>query len=159
MAQDAANNRTNASQVKIPTTASRAITTVPDNEKPTHRCWRAPAIMFATLLAGLGTALGHHFMNVSLNGKQVDQAGLSQSWVSRFSTSLAFLVQFFFATSVGVAFVQRQWLNFHRESYKIEEIDSLTGILGNIFNFFSGLVWLRNPILTMIAIVSWQVTT
>lgn len=159
MAQEAANNRTKASKVKIPSTASEVIATAPGNERPTHKSWRAPAIMFATLLAGLGAALGHHFMNVSLNGKQVDQAGLSQGWASRFSTALAFLVQCFFTTSVGTAFVQRQWLNFHREPYKIEEIDSLTGILGNIFDFFTGLVWLRNPILTTIAIVSWQVIT
>jgi hypothetical protein len=160
MAQTAVINREKHVKIKIPVINSSSIAPEQENGNLVHRLWgkwRAHTIMFLTLFAGAATALGHHFMNVSLNETQVDQAKLSQAWASRFSTSLAFLVQFFFATSVGVAFVQRQWLNFHHNPYKVDEVDSLTGILGNIFDFFGDLVWLRNPMLTMVAIIAWQV--
>ena len=112
--------------------------------------------MVAALLVGLAMALAHHFMCVRLNDTDLDQVGVSQTWISRFSTALAFLVKMFFVISVGVAFIQRQWLNFHHQPYRISDIDAVTGILGNVLEFLTlGLVWFRNPLLTILAIVSW----
>ena len=119
------------------------------------RSWRAPIIMTSTLLAGLIVAIAHHLMNHFINGRPVDNVSLPQAWVTRFATAFAFLVQVLFAITTGTSFVQRQWMTFALRPFEIEEIDSLTGGLGNLFNLFFNSVWLKNPILTIVAIVTW----
>jgi hypothetical protein len=117
--------------------------------------WRAPIMMSTTLLLGLAVSLTHHFMITHLNSRPIEEAALSQKWISRFGTALAFLVKMFFTIAVGDAFVQRQWFNFHNQAYKVQDVDALTNILENVLNFFDSSVWFRNPLLTLVAIVSW----
>lgn len=115
----------------------------------------APMVMLSALALGLAIALAHHFMNAQLNGQPVDRISLSQAWVSRFGTSLAFLAKTAFALSVGAAFVQHQWHAFHKQSLRVDEVDALTSVLGNIFSFFTSAVWLRTPSLAIMALVAW----
>ena len=117
--------------------------------------WRAPIIILASLVLGLGVALAHHFMNARLNGRPVADVALSQSWVSRFGTALPFLVKLAFTTSVGAAFIQHQWLSFHRQSFRVKEIDAVTSVLGNALTFFTTKICARSVSLTLIALVSW----
>lgn len=121
--------------------------------------WRAPCTMLAALLAGIVISLAHHFMNSHLHGRAVDDVSLSQSWIARFGTALAFSVKTSFTISVGVAFVQHQWLEFHRQCFRIDEVDALTSVLGNAFIFFTSTVWLRQPVMTMLGLVSWYSLT
>jgi hypothetical protein len=60
----------------------------------------APLSIIGTLLMGLALSLAHHFMDVTLDGRQVSKVSRSQSWISRFSTALAFLVRIFLTISV-----------------------------------------------------------
>ncbi|KAK5047145.1 hypothetical protein LTR84_007088 [Exophiala bonariae] len=90
MAQTAVLSREKHVKLKIPVTNSSYVAPETENGNLAHRLWgkwRAHTIMFLTFFAGLATALGHHFMNMSLDKTQVDQAKLSQAWASRFSTS------------------------------------------------------------------------
>ncbi|KAF7187316.1 hypothetical protein HII31_11404 [Pseudocercospora fuligena] len=121
------------------------------------RSWTAPITIISGLFIGLAIALAHHFMNSSLSGKTVESVSLSQAWVSRFATALAFLTKTAFVMSVGAAFMQHQWHRFHRQSYRIEEVDALTSVLGNILNLFSHKFWIRNPLLALMAIVAWTI--
>ncbi|KAF2462933.1 uncharacterized protein BDR25DRAFT_320387 [Lindgomyces ingoldianus] len=128
------------------------------NEKTTsEKSWRAPATILLALLMGLGVALAHHSMNVRLNNKPVAEIKVSQAWISRFSTALAFLTNTCFIVSVGASFTQRQWLRFHQQSFTIAQIDAVTGILGNLLGFFSSRVWFRHPILVLTALASWVI--
>ncbi|PVH94144.1 hypothetical protein DM02DRAFT_693815 [Periconia macrospinosa] len=119
------------------------------------KSWRAPAIILSTLLIGLGIALAHHFMNVSLDNVSIKDVRVSQAWISRFSTALAFLTKLSFTTSIGASFVQHQWLRFHQQSFKVREVDAVTSVLTDLLSLFSSLVWFRHPILVLTALASW----
>lgn len=121
------------------------------------RSWRAIITMVSALLLGILFATAQHLLNDYLDGQDIDIVHISSRWVSRINTALAFLVKTCLVTTIGVAFVQRQWLNLHHESLRVKEIDGLTGILGNIFCFFGTSVWFRHPLLTLIALVAWYV--
>jgi uncharacterized membrane protein YcjF (UPF0283 family) len=119
------------------------------------KSWRAPSIMLASLAIGLGLALAHHFICLSLNNKRVADAWTSQAWIFRLSTALAFLVKVAFATSVGTAYVQYQWLRLRQNNFRTDQIDALTGVLGSLFSFLTSTIWLKHPVLTFMALVSW----
>lgn len=132
----------------------------PASGPPTFKkSWRAPLIILLALVAGLLFALAHHVMGKRLNGKPVDDISVPQAWISRISTALAFAVKVMLAISVGTAYVQHQWLKFHRQSFMTEDVDSLTSVLGNALSFTGSVVWLRHPLLTVMALISWSVCT
>jgi hypothetical protein len=127
----------------------------PEPGRSSKASWRAPATILFALLIGLGFALAHHFMGLSLNNKPVAQVDISQAWISRFSTALAFLVKLALATSVGAAYTQRQWQRLRQQNLRTSEIDALTSVLANAFSFLSSTVWARHPLLALMALVSW----
>ena len=123
-----------------------------------RRSLRAPVVMLFSLFLGLGLALMHHFMNTSLDNTPVSPNGpLSQQWTARFSTALAFLVKMMFVTCIGTAFVQRQWLNILRcqQSIQAKDADVLSTGLSDLFSMFFGRVWLKFPLLWLVALASW----
>ena len=130
---------------------------VPGPGHSTKVSWRAPTTILLALLTGLGFALAHHFMGASLNNRPVEQVDISQAWVSRFSTALAFLVKLALATSVGAAYTQHQWQRLRQQDFRTSEIDALTSVLANAFSFLSSTVWLKHPVLALMALVSWCV--
>jgi hypothetical protein len=119
------------------------------------KSWRAPTIILFTLLVGLGVALAHHFMNVCLDNVPIEHVSVSQAWISRFSTALAFLAKLSFTTSIGASFVQHQWLRFHQQSFRVGEVDAVTSVLTDLLSLFSSSVWFRHPVLVMTALASW----
>lgn len=119
--------------------------------------WQSPAIMYGSLLAGLALSVGHYAFYAHLNNMLVAST-LSQTWVNRIGTAFAFLVKLCFVIAASTAYAQRQWLVMGRSTLKIGQIDSMTGVLNNIFNLFDGFLWLRHPVLGTIAIVTWYVT-
>lgn len=126
-----------------------------DASQGNGRSWRALLMITIAFTAGLGCAISHHFMGVRLHLRPVESISLSQAWISRFSTALAFLVKTALVISIGAAYTQRQWRGFSQQSFKTSDVDALTGVLGNIFNFFSSTIWFRHPVLTIVALVSW----
>lgn len=117
--------------------------------------WKAFTTIIVSLVFGIIFALGHHCMNSYLNGKQVTDVPISQSWISRFGTAFAFLVKTAFVISVGASYVQYQWFKFHRQSFRVDEIDSLTDVLENAMCFVYNLVFVHQPVLLLIAMVTW----
>lgn len=111
--------------------------------------------MLIALFLGLGLALAHHFMGVSLNGKPIASVGIAQAWIFRFGTAIAFLVKLALATSVGAAYTQHQWQRLREQSFRISEVDALTSVLANAFNFLSSTIWLKHPVLALMALISW----
>lgn len=114
--------------------------------------------MLATLIAGVSIAVGHHLFYSRLNGQPVDTQ-LSQTWVNRIGTALAFVVKLFFVAAVGIAYTQYQWRTISRKPWKIRQIDSLTGVVNNAWFFYDISLWTRVPVLTVIAAVSWYVVS
>lgn len=93
-------------------------------------------------------------MAFMLADKLVDDLPVSQAWIFRFSAALAFLVKTALAVAVGTAYTQQQWLRFRRCTFTLSQVDALTGVLGNAFSFLGTAVWVRNPKLSLIALVS-----
>jgi hypothetical protein len=122
------------------------------------KSWRAPLIILLALVAGIGFALAHHLLGKHLNGKPIDDIQVPQAWISRISTALAFAVKVALAISVGTAYVQHQWLRFHKQSFKTDDVDALTSVLGSALSFTGSAIWLRHPLLTLMALVSWSVS-
>lgn len=122
---------------------------------PFTRSWRAPITILTAFVAGLGLALCHHFIGWYLDGKVVTSVSVSQGWVFRISTALAFLVKMTLAISIASAFAQFQWLQLRKRDIQVREVDALTTVLGNVFSFLQGAVWVRHPLLAVIALVSW----
>ena len=112
-------------------------------------------MIICMLLIGLGVAIAHHSMNVRLDKMPIDDVAVSQAWISRFSTALAFLAKLSFTTSIGASFVQHQWLRFHQQSFKVEEVDAVTSVLSDLSSLFRSPVWFRHPILALTALASW----
>lgn len=127
----------------------------PRSVKNEKRSWKAPTTMLCALVLGLGLALAQHFTYASLDGRPVSTVSVSQAWISRISTGLAFLVKVALTICVGAAYVQHQWLRLKQTPFKVNDVDSLTSALGNIFCLFESLIWFRYPILTLMALVSW----
>lgn len=117
--------------------------------------WRAPIVMLSTFFAGLGVALAQHFTYNALDMKPVLSLSVSQAWISRIGTGLAFLVKLFLTICVGAAFVQHQWMQFHDKSFRVGEIDTVTSALANIFYLFKSTVLYRHPALLLMALASW----
>ena len=131
-----------------------------ETSKPTkstrpQRSWKAPLIMLAGLICGSCFALGHHFLYQNINGLPVDNVQTSQAWFLRSGNLLAALVKLSYAISIGVVFVQVQWLKLHQIPLRVKDIDALSNVLSDILNIFGNSVWLRLPSLTLLAIIFW----
>jgi len=53
--------------------------------------------------------------------------------------------------------VQLFWLSLRNKAYALERVDKLYSVLGNVTVFWDLGLWLRNPILAALAIVTWYV--
>lgn len=112
-------------------------------------------IISCALIASLALALGHHFLYRRVQGRAINDVSISQSWMLRFGTDFAFLVSTTFGISVGTSYVQYQWLKLRRTSFRVDEIDCLTDVLKNALRFFYSLVFFKQPILFLMAVVAW----
>ena len=131
-----------------------------ETRKPTkstgpQRSWKAPLIMLAGLVCGSCFALGHHFLYQNINGLPIDNIQTSQAWFLRSGNLLAALVKLSYAISIGVVFVQVQWLKLHQVTLRVKDIDALSNVLSDILNMFGNSVWLRLPSLTLLAMIFW----
>lgn len=128
----------------------------PENETKPHRSARAPLFMSIGILCGILASTAHHMLNSHLHGRPVAQFDqTTQAWFSRIGVGLAFSVKVAFVVSVGIAYVQYLWLRIRQASYRIKDIDDLMNGLGDVFAFTNIKAWLRNPLLVIMALISW----
>lgn len=125
--------------------------------------WRTPMEMFGSLLAGIAFAIGHDQFYRRLHGTFVDggdgldwnRSPIPQEWVIRIATAFAFLVKTFLVIAVCIAYSQRMWYNLNRDEFRIQQIDSLTSVLVDIFSFRRLSLWGRVPLLALMGAVAW----
>ncbi|KAF2748562.1 hypothetical protein M011DRAFT_525633 [Sporormia fimetaria CBS 119925] len=98
--------------------------------------------------------MGHHVFYASYDGLKVAQASISQEWVIRIGTGFAFLAKTLLVVAASIAFVQQQWLALSHQSFKVRQIDSMTGNLNNALSFFESRIWFRFPLLTLLAVIT-----
>lgn len=123
--------------------------------KATVKGRKAPLVILVALVAGVSIASVHHLINTALDTRPVESIPVTQAWIARFGTALAFLVKMSFCTSIGAAYVQYQWLCLERQEFRTKDIDILTGLLGSPINLIDKTLWLQRTCLAMIALVFW----
>jgi hypothetical protein len=111
--------------------------------------------MVLSLLSGIALSVGHHFFYAMFDGLQVDYVPISQTWIIRIGTVFAFAVKTLLVVAVSIAFVQHQFLALSNHQFKIRQIDTLTGVLGNALSFLESRIWFRFPLLTLLAGAAW----
>ncbi len=117
-----------------------------------HR--RKPSIMIGALIAGAGFAICHHLFKARFNSHVV-QSESQQKWVIPFRTASAFLIKMFLAVATSSACGQQFWLTVRSEAIRIERVDGMFIALKDVTVFRDIMLWLGNPLLTILAIVMW----
>ncbi|KAJ9611276.1 hypothetical protein H2200_004459 [Cladophialophora chaetospira] len=125
-----------------------------DDKKNMH--WRVPAIVVGTFIAGVLFAVGHHLCYHHYDN-QVVQSETKQKWINRIGTGFAFLVKMCFAIATGAAYVQQFWLTLRSREIRVERIDAMFTVLQDPTSFWDLKLWLGNPLLTILAVVTWIV--
>lgn len=118
---------------------------------------RTVIIMSAGLLLGGLAAVGHHLWYNHWNHKVVETASWSQTWIKNFGTAFAFLVKMFLAIVTSTAFVQQFWTTVKAKPVALGQVDSMFTVLQSALQFLSLQIWMNNPILAFLAIITWQV--
>jgi hypothetical protein len=111
--------------------------------------------MLIALLCGVGFATAHHCFYASFDGKRVDTASINQIWIVRIGTGLAFITKTMFVVAASLAYVQYQWLAIRSQTLKIKHLDCMVGILRNASCFFESAIWIKLPLLSLVAGVAW----
>jgi hypothetical protein len=118
---------------------------------------RTVIVMLAGLLLGVLAAVSHHLWYNHWNHKVVETASWSQTWIKNFGTAFAFLVKMFLAIVTSTAFVQQFWITLKAKPIAIGQVDSMFTVLQSALQFLSVRIWISNPVLAFLAIITWQV--
>jgi hypothetical protein len=121
----------------------------------TLKRYRSLIWMILSWMSGIALAIGHHFFYASFNNERVDETSISQGWIIRIGTGMAFLVQTLFVLSASIACTQQQWLTTRSKPFQVRQIDTIFSILGNAFAFLESRLWLRYPVLSFLAGIAW----
>jgi hypothetical protein len=116
---------------------------------------RTVIIMSAGLVLGVLAAVGHHLWYNHWNGKVVEAASWSQTWIKNFGTAFAFLVKMFLAIITSTAFIQQFWVTVKSKPVAVGQVDSMFTVLQSALQFLSLKLWIQNPLLAFLAIITW----
>ena len=118
---------------------------------------RGPTIMFTSFLGAVLFAVGHHILNLKLDGKAVGDIAVDQQWISRAGNALAYIVKVLLVLATGTAYFQRVWHHARGKPTKLSQFDSLLGVPDNILELRHAVFWFRRPILLLAVLVLWYV--
>jgi hypothetical protein len=107
------------------------------------------------LCGALLSAICQHYFYAHFNRQQVDQSVLSQVWVIRIGTGLAFLFKATMTAAIGGAFCHSAWFCFQSSSTTLGGLDAIFGVLQNPLNFFNRDMLFNKKILTLFALLAW----
>lgn len=127
--------------------------------------WVTPVMMVLTLLAGCSLAVGHHLFYKNLAGTtaptgryQFAGANVSkQQFNTAVGTAFAFVVKGTLTAAVGMAYIQAFWRSAQRSKNgrKLSTLDTTFAVLNNAFGLTKLHVWVRYPLLLLLAIIAW----
>lgn len=117
--------------------------------------WRGPSVMIFCFSLAILFAIGHHLLNICLDGKAVAEISLDQQWISRAVNAMAYMVKMLLVVATGIAYFQFVWQHARRRPLKIADFDSMFGSLDNIFELRHARFWLRRPILMLTVLIIW----
>jgi hypothetical protein len=118
------------------------------------------------LLCGIALALGHHLFFSHLSGRPVPDTIFINSTTIQLSkqqvnlvigNAFAFGVKFCLSTAVGMAYVQLFLTSLFAKPQRVSAVDTMFSGLSDLCSFLRGTVWLRNPLLFVLALTVWYV--
>jgi hypothetical protein len=129
--------------------------------------WTTPAMMVSSLVAGCLLCLGHHLFYTGLAGStaptgEYDIAGTSvskQKFNTAIGTAFAFLIKAALALAVAIAYTQAFWRSARNSTkgQRLSTLDTTFSVLGNLLNLAKLHVWVRYPLLLLMAVIAWCV--
>ncbi|KAI1312018.1 hypothetical protein F5Y03DRAFT_262214 [Xylaria venustula] len=126
--------------------------------------WLPPALMIGAWLGGILIALGHHLYYFHLDGTAADVnqqiLGVeitSQQFTNAVGTSFTFIVRALLVYASTIAYLQLFWRAARQPTKQntLGDLDSMFSVLSNLFNLGRVSVWLKQPLLLLVALVSW----
>jgi len=115
----------------------------------------AYTLMFGLLLLAVLVAVGHHLFYVYLNGREINEVVLPQTWVIRVGNAFAFLFKLSLVSAIGVAYAQGFWFFVRRKDIEIRSLDAMFGVLYNPALFLNLDLLLKTTLLFALAAISW----
>jgi hypothetical protein len=126
------------------------------NNSSRPRSSKIAITMACSLIIGILFALIHHFFYDYWNGRVVASES-QQRWINRGGTAFAFGVKTALTIGTSTAFFQYFWLSVSTRDLRVDNINSLFKILGNILEFADVKLWWQLPVLTTVAVITWSV--
>ncbi|TIA32899.1 hypothetical protein D6C78_07919 [Aureobasidium pullulans] len=129
--------------------------------------WTTPTMMVSGLLAGCLLCLGHHLFYAALTGSaaptgEYDIAGTNiskQKFNTAVGTAFAFLIKATLALVVSIAYMQAFWRSAKRseKGQRLSTLDTTFSVLGNVLNLTKLHVWVKFPLLLLMAVIAWSI--
>lgn len=99
--------------------------------------------------------MGHHLFYRNLNGQAVSEMSYDQQMNIRIGTGLSYLVRAALVMAIGAAYFQLFWRTLLRTAVPLAVVDCLADLLGSPLSFFDSAALRANPVLSLVAAVSW----
>lgn len=125
--------------------------------KPSGTPWKVPSTILLSFFAAVCLALGHHLFYQSLDGTLLRKATFGQQFNVGIGTAFAFLVRALLVLSIGTTYWQIFWRTVRSHTLAVGKIDTLFGLLHNVFHFFEVSALYKHPLLVAIALLAWTV--
>lgn len=111
-------------------------------------------LMALSLGLGITAALVHHFLYDSLDGKRTKGSN-EQQWYVRIGTGLAFITKTLFTAAMTMAYAQILWFTLKSRSTTLKGLDSMFGVVHDVFLLRDAELWAKRPVLGLVALVIW----
>jgi hypothetical protein len=129
--------------------------------------WATPAMMVLGLAAGCLLCLGHHLFYTGLAGStaptgEYDIAGTNiskQKFNTAVGTAFDFLIKAALALAVTIAYTQAFWRSARNSTkgQRLSTLDTTFSVLGSLLNLAKLHVWVKYPLLLLMAVIAWCV--
>lgn len=130
--------------------------------------WVTPVTMVASLVAGCLLSLGHHLFYMHLTGTDAPTGRYSiagtevskQKFNTAVGTAFAFLVKSMLTLAIAIAYVQAFWrtIKVSEKGQRLSTLDTTFSILGNALNFVKLHIWIKFPLLFLLAVIAWSIS-
>jgi hypothetical protein len=117
--------------------------------------FKSYAIMLSLFGVGIAAAIFQHCFYSYINGRQIDDVPITQTWVIQAGNVFAFLFKATLVAAVGAAFCQRFWFSVRRQAIRVRTIDVIFGVLQNPVEFINTDFPRETKMLFAFAALSW----
>lgn len=123
-------------------------------------------MMIASLVTGLGLAVGHHIFYASLSGTTVSSTPIQMGTFSvsqqQFNiatgTALAFVAKASLVLAVSSAYTQLFFRLVRTQQSTLDRLDSCYSALNNLISLLATCTLYGQPLLPILALIAWYVT-